>query len=40
MSVHEQVLVWVTFVEVMLLGNGAVGLFIVNVQTNAVVGWA
>ena len=40
MSVHEQVLVWVTFVEVVLLGNGAVGPFIVNVQTNAVVGWA
>ena len=39
MSVHEQVLVWVAFVEVVLLGNCAIDLFVVNMQTNAVVGW-
>ena len=37
MSVHEQILVRIAFVKIVLLGNGAIGLLIVKVQTNAVV---
>ena len=37
MSVHEQILVWIAFVKIVMLGNGAICLFIVNVQTDAVV---
>ena len=39
-TVHEQILIWIALLEVVLLGNAAVGLFVVNVQANAVVGRA
>ena len=36
MPVHEQVLIRIAFVEVVLLGNAAIRLFVMNVQTDAV----
>ena len=40
MPVHEQVLIRIGLMKVMLLGNVAVRLFVMNVQTDAVMGRA
>lgn len=40
MPVHEQILIRIAFVKVVLLGNAAVSLLVVNMQAYAVMGRA